>query len=188
MLKNSEVMKKAQEEVRSIFAEKQTVQEEGLNELKYLNMVIKETLRLHPPAPLLMPRECRESCRIEGYNILPGWKVLVNIWAIGRHPNYWIEPTKFYPERFLDSPLDYKGTHFELIPFGAGRRICPGISLGMANIKFPLANLLYYFDWKLPDGGESKDLDMSEVFGALVKRKNDLYLIPYPYHPLGDSN
>lgn len=183
MLKNPRVMKKPQDEVRQVFAGKQTIEEEGIHELEYLNMVIKETLQLHPPLPLLLPRKCRESCRIEGYDIPIGCKVIVNAWAIGRDLNYWTEPKKFYPDRFVDSPVDYKGGHFEFIPFGSVRRICPGISFEIANVKFPLANLLYHFNWKLPYRTKNEDIDMSEVFGATVKRKNDLYLVPIPCCP-----
>ncbi|TXG67933.1 hypothetical protein EZV62_009208 [Acer yangbiense] len=183
MLKNPRVLEKAQAEVRQVFDKKgNVVDEASLHKLEYLKLIIKETFRLHPPIPLLLPRECRESCKIDGYDIPVGYKVIVNAWAIGRDPNYWTEPESFYPERFLGSSIDYKGANFELIPFGAGRRICPGISFGMANVELPLANLLYHFNWKLPNGTKNEDLDMTETFGAAVKRKNDLYLIPIPYH------
>ncbi|KAG8502831.1 hypothetical protein CXB51_000478 [Gossypium anomalum] len=103
--------------------------------------------------------------------------------AIGRDSNYWNEAERFYPERFIDSSVDYKGTNFEFIPFGAGRRICPGMSYGMAVVELSLAQLLYHFDWKLPNGLKNEDLDMSETFGATSRRKRDLCLIPIPYHP-----
>ncbi|EEF31471.1 cytochrome P450, putative [Ricinus communis] len=182
MIKNSRVLGKAQEEVRQIFNKKQCIIDEtGLQELKYLKLVIKETLRLHPPAPLLLPRECREKVEVCGYEIPVNAKVIVNAWAIGRDPRYWNEAEKFFPERFLDNSIDYKGNDFEFIPFGAGRRMCPGISYGMAVIELSLANLLYHFDWKLPDGMEPKDFDMSESFGVTARKKNELFLIPIPY-------
>ncbi|CAL8152235.1 unnamed protein product [Prunus armeniaca] len=183
MIKNPRVMDMAQNEVREVFNRKGQVDETCIREMKYLNLVIMETLRLHPPGPLLLPRECREKCEIDGYEIPVKSKVIVNAWAIGRDPNYWNEPESFNPDRFLDRSIDYKGTNFEYIPFGAGRRMCPGVSFGLANVELPLALLLYHFDWKLPNGMKHEDLDMTEAFGATVKRKDDLHLIPIPYHP-----
>ncbi|KAL5735724.1 hypothetical protein ACOSQ2_030512 [Xanthoceras sorbifolium] len=180
LTKNPRIMKKAQTEVRQVFNRIGQV-ETGINEMKFLKAVIKETLRLHPPAPLLLPRECRERCEINGFEIPVKTKVIVNAWAIGRDPKYWSEPNKFIPERFLDSSIDYKGNNFEYIPFGAGRRICPGISFGIANVELPLAMLLYNFDWKLPDGIKHEDIDMTEEFGVTVRRKNDLWMIPSSY-------
>ncbi|KAL1185126.1 hypothetical protein V6Z11_A01G093800 [Gossypium hirsutum] len=142
----------------------------------------EETLRLHPPLPLLIPRENSESCEINGYEIPAKTRVIVNAWAIGRDSNYWNEAERFYPERFIDGSVDYKGTNFEFIPFGAGRRICPGMSYGMAVVELSLAKLLSQFDWKLPNGMKNEDLDMTEAFGVSVRRKNELHIIPIPYH------
>ncbi|XP_052107574.1 cytochrome P450 71D9-like [Arachis duranensis] len=141
------------------------------NELKYLKSVVKETLRLHPPAPLLIPRECREACEINGYHIPVKSKVTVNAWAIGRDPNYYCEPERFYPERFTDSTIDCKGSNFEYIPFGAERRICPGIKLGLINVELALAYLLYHFDWEPPNGVKCEDLNMTEQFGVTLEEK-----------------
>jgi cytochrome P450 len=171
-------MEKAQTEVREVFGKNGSV-----GELNYLNMVIRETMRLHPPLPLLLPRECREECGINGYNIPIKSRVLVNAWAIGRDSNYWVEAERFQPERFLDSSIDYKGVNFEFTPFGAGRRMCPGILFGISNVDLLLANLLYHFDWKLPGDMKPESLDMSEAFGAAVRRKNALHLTPILHHP-----
>ena len=184
LIKSPKVMKKAQAEVREVFDRRGKVDETGINEMKYLKSIVKETLRLHAPAPLLIPRECGERCKLKEYEIPIKTKVIVNAWAIGRDPKHWIESEKFYPERFLDSSIDYKGTNFEYIPFGAGRRICPGITFGLANVELPLALYLYHFDWKLPNGMKNEDLDMTEAFGVTVRRKDDLQLIPIAYHPL----
>lgn len=182
LLKNPELMKKAQNEVRGVFGENGKVNEEKIHELKFLRLVIKETLRLHPPAPLLIPRECSEDCVINGFDIPPKTKVFINAWAIQRDPCNWAEDAEeFKPERFSNSSVDFRGTNFEYIPFGAGRRICPGISFGIPSIELPLANLLYHFDWKLPNGIKFEDLDMTESFALTVRRKNDLFSIPIPY-------
>ncbi|KAL5735749.1 hypothetical protein ACOSQ2_030537 [Xanthoceras sorbifolium] len=183
LLRNPRVMKKAQAEVRQVFDGHEKVDETVINEMKYLKLVIKETLRLHSLVPLLLPRECGNKCEINGFDIPVKAKVIVNVWAISRNPKYWVEPESFNPERFLDCSIDYKGVNFEYTPFGAGRRICPGISYGMANVELPLAMLLYHFDWELPNGMKADDLNMMESFGITVRRKDDLYVVPIPYHP-----
>ncbi|KAK3199946.1 hypothetical protein Dsin_023361 [Dipteronia sinensis] len=185
MLKNPRAMKDAQAEVRRVFDVKGKVDETGIHELKFLKAVIIETLRLHPAAPLV-PRENSDSCQINRYEIPTKTRTIVNTWAIGRDPKYWTEAEKFIPERFLESPPDYKGTNFSYIPFGAGRRICPGIQFAIPNIELPLAQMLYHFDWKLPNGMKEEDLDMTEAFGLTLRRKNDLMLIPIPIRPYFD--
>lgn len=183
MMKRPKILEKAQAEVRRVFKGRGKVVEKDLPELKFVNLIIKETLRLHPAAPLI-PRECRERCKINQFEIPRKTKVLVNALAIGRDPKYWTDPETFDPERFLENPIDYSGNNFEFIPFGAGRRICPGMTFGLANVEFQLAMLLYHFDWKLPNGMRNEDLDMAESFGLTVRRKDDLCLIPIPLHPL----
>nr|UXF47978.1 cytochrome P450 CYP71-5 [Euphorbia poissonii] len=182
LLRNPRVMHKAQEEVRRVYGKKGKVDESELHQLDYLKLVIKETLRLYPPAPLLLPRQSRESCKINGYDIPINSHVIINAWAIGRHPNHWKEAEKFHPERFTDSSVDFKGNSFEFIPFGAGRRMCPGIAFATANIELSLAQFLYHFDWQLPNGMKLESLDMAEGFGATMRRKNDLHLIPILVH------
>uniref|UniRef100_A0A803PPV0 Cytochrome P450 n=1 Tax=Cannabis sativa TaxID=3483 RepID=A0A803PPV0_CANSA len=182
LMRNPIMMKKAQDEVREVFGRKGLVDKTSIHEMKYLKLIIKETLRLHPPAPFLLPRENSEKCEINGYEIPNGTRVLVNVWGIGRHAKYWNEPESFIPERFDDSSIDFKGNNFEYIPFGAGRRICPGITFGVVSLEYSLALMLYHFDWKLPNGMKPQDLDMSELFGIAVRRKDDLYLIPTIYH------
>ncbi|KAJ4725251.1 Cytochrome P450 [Melia azedarach] len=122
------------------------------SETSATTLIVKATLRLHPPAPFLIPRECGERCEIIVFEIPVKTRVIVNAWAIGRDPKYWTDPDSFITERFLDHSIDYKGTNFEYIPFGSGRRICPGMSFGLASVEVSLAMLLYHFDWKLPDG------------------------------------
>ncbi|XP_002532303.2 cytochrome P450 726A27 [Ricinus communis] len=183
LMHNPELMKKAQEEVRQVFGEKGFVDETGLHELKFLKSVVKETLRLHPVFPLV-PRECREVTKVNGYDIYPKTKVLINVWAIGRDPDIWSDAEKFNPERFLESSIDYKDTSSEMIPFGAGKRVCPGMSLGLLILELFLAQLLYHFDWKLPDRVTPENFDMSEYYSSSLRRKHDLILIPIPVLPL----
>ncbi|WCJ35037.1 cytochrome P450 family 71 subfamily B polypeptide 2 [Euphorbia peplus] len=177
LMKDPRVMKKAQEEVRKIYIENGKLDESVVHELKFLKAILKETMRLHPPAPLL-PRLCSDECKINGYIINPNTEILVNVWVMGRDPSHWIEPEKFNPERFIGSEVDYKGCNFEYIPFGFGRRICPGILLGIADMDLALAKLLCDFDWELPNEMKPEDLDMTEAFAQAIRRKNQLYLIP----------
>ncbi|PIA28378.1 hypothetical protein AQUCO_07000007v1 [Aquilegia coerulea] len=178
MMKNPLIMEKAQTEVRTVVGRKPTVQESDLNELTYMKLVIKETLRLHTPLPLLIPRESMETCTINGYEIPAKTRAIINYWAIAMDPLSWKDPEKFEPERFINNSIDFKGMDFEFIPFGAGRRICPGISLGVMNIELSLAALLFHFDWKLPNSMKSEELDMDESFGLTLFKRNSLRLVP----------
>ncbi|PAN15411.1 hypothetical protein PAHAL_2G485900 [Panicum hallii] len=184
LMKNPRVMRKAQDEVRRVLAGQEIVTEDSLGDLHYLPLVIKEALRLHPPAPLLIPRECRSPCQVLGFDVPAGAMVLVNAWAIGRDPRHWDAPEEFVPERFEDSGVDFKGMDFEFIPFGAGRRMCPGIGFGLANMELALACLLYHFDWELPDRIEPDELDMTERQGITTRRLSDLLLVPTVRVPL----
>ncbi|KAL2906578.1 Cytochrome P450 71D10 [Bienertia sinuspersici] len=159
LLKNPMVMKKAQNEVRSLLHGNQSMIEEvGRDKLKYLKLVVKETLRLHPPIPFLVPRESIKSCEINIYEIPSKTRVFIIVWAIERGFRYWKDPKPFIPERF------------------EGRRMCPGMGLGIATVKLVLAMLLYRFDWKLTQD----DLDMEETFGIVGRLENDLHVIPIP--------
>ncbi|CAN0892747.1 Cytochrome P450 71D10 [Linum grandiflorum] len=185
LMRNPRIMKRAQEEIRRQCSDKQ-FGEEDLKKLEYLDCIIQETLRLHPALPLLIPREGRERVEIDGYEIPWKTKVIINAWAIGRDSRYWKEPEQFYPERFSECEIDYKGTHFQYIPFGAGRRMCPGVGFGVATVKLIMANLLYHFDWKLAGEMKPEDLDMTEGVAISVRRKQNLCLIPIAYG--GDAN
>ena len=182
LYKNPETMAKAQLEVRQIIGkDRAVITGADLKDLPYLQMVIKEVLRLHAPAPFLIPRLAREDCEIMGYDISKGTNIFVNIFSISRDPKYWVNPNKFNPERFRDNNIDFQGTNFEYTPFGAGRRQCPGILFATATVEIVLANLLYHFDWLLPDGSSPDSLDMTEKFGITIRRKSDLKLIAIPY-------
>ncbi|WCJ31980.1 Cytochrome P450 71B10 [Euphorbia peplus] len=180
LVKNPKAMKKVQKEIRSHIGSNGTVIESDIKNLSYLKMVIKETLRLHPPVPLLLPREVISQFNINGYEVFPKTRIQVNAWAIGRDPKLWKNPEEFYPERFNDNyPIDYKELNsYEMLPFGGGRRGCPGVSMAMALIELSLANLLLHFDWKLPNDMRNEDLNMEEAFGLSITKKTPLLLVP----------
>ncbi|KAK3439856.1 hypothetical protein EUGRSUZ_B00198 [Eucalyptus grandis] len=180
---NQKAMERAQAEVRSVLGERKFVQETDLPHLPYLKAVIKEIFRLHPPAPVLGPRESMEDVTIDGYSIPAKTRFFVNAWSIGRDPESWVDPQSFRPERFLNenSNIDFKGQDFELIPFGAGRRSCPAIAFGTASVELALAQLLHSFDWELPHGTQPKDLDMTEVFGITMHRVANLTVVAKPH-------
>ncbi|KAK8918728.1 Cytochrome P450 71D7 [Platanthera zijinensis] len=189
LIRNPAVKCKAQSEVRERFGRgmPNTMAEEELmsgDKLSYLKLVIKETMRLHPPTPLLLPRENPERCEVMGYEIPAKTMVMVNAWAMGRDSNNWDEPDAFRPERFDGSDdAGFKGMQTKFIPFGEGRRICPGMSFALAVVEMTLAHLLYYFDWKY-FGGE---LDMTEAHGISADRKFSLCLLPIQHIPLPTS-
>nr|QWK52232.1 cytochrome P450 71B3-4 [Isatis tinctoria] len=178
LVRNPRVMKKVQDEIRTCIGikQKERIEEEDIDKLQYFKLVIKETLRLHPAAPLLLPRETMSQIKIQGYDIPPKTFLLVNAWSIGRDPKHWKDPEEFIPERFIDCHVDYRGQSFEMLPFGSGRRICPGMASAIATVELGLLNLLYYFDWRLPE--EKKVMDMEEAGNLTVVKKLPLELLP----------
>ncbi|CAH2057856.1 unnamed protein product [Thlaspi arvense] len=177
LLSSPKTMAKAQTEIDRVIGQNGTVQESDISELPYLQAVVKETFRLHPAAPLLVPRNAESDAEVLGFLVPKDTQVLVNVWAIGRDPSVWENPTRFEPERFLGKETDVKGRDYELTPFGGGRRICPGLPLAVKTVSLMLASLLYSFDWKLP-GVVSEDLDMDETFGITLHKTNTLYAVP----------
>ncbi|PVH32675.1 hypothetical protein PAHAL_9G457600 [Panicum hallii] len=183
LLRNPEVLAKATEELDRVIGRDRLVAEEDIPNLPYMEAVVKETMRLHPVAPLLTPRLCREDVSVGGYDVPAGTRVLINIWAIGRDPAVWEAPMAFRPERFVGSGVDVKGQDLELLPFGSGRRMCPGIGLGLKMVHMILANLLHAFAWRLPDGVAAEDLSMEETFGLTVPRRVPLEAVAEPKLP-----
>ncbi|KAK7390160.1 hypothetical protein VNO78_25459 [Psophocarpus tetragonolobus] len=181
LMKNPKVMKKVQVEIRSLSSKKDFLEEDDIQKFPYFTAVIKETLRLHLPAPLLIPRETNEKFMIDGYEIPAKTLVYVNAWAVHRDPKAWKDPEEFIPERFLDSTVDVGGQNFEFIPFGAGRRMCPGIPMAFASLDLILANLLYSFDWELPPGIKREDIDTEVLPGVTKHKKNPLCVLPKCY-------
>ncbi|XP_024006700.1 cytochrome P450 71B23 [Eutrema salsugineum] len=183
LIRNPSVMKKVQDEVRTVLGEKrEKITEQDLNQLNYFKLVIKETFRLHPTAPLLLPRETMSPIKIQGYDIPKKTQIMINVYAIARDPKLWEYPEEFKPERFVDSIVDYRGLNFELLPFGSGRRICPGMTMGIAMVELGLLNLLYFFDWVLPKGTTVKDIDMEEEGAIIIGKKVPLELVPIRRH------
>ncbi|KAL8041869.1 hypothetical protein ABFX02_09G012300 [Erythranthe guttata] len=178
LIKHPTVMKKLQDEIRHIMQEKQHITDEDIRKMQYLKAVIKETFRYHPTIATFLHKS-REYVNLIGcYDIPPKTMVMINTWAIGRDPSYWDEPERYMPERFLNSTVDIKGFDFQLLPFGAGRRICPGIGFAETSIEHTIANLVHKFDWALPDGMKGEDLDVTEKHGLSLRKKLPLIVVP----------
>ncbi|XP_021901313.1 cytochrome P450 71B25-like [Carica papaya] len=181
LIRNPRVMNIAQNEVRSCIEKKERVSEDDLEKLQYLKLVIEETMRIHFLVPLLTPREVISHFQINGYDIFPKDLIIINAWGIARDPNYWDKSEEFFPERFIDNPVDYKGQYFEFLPFGSGRRICPGMNMGLAIIELALANLLHCFNWEPPKGIKNHDISLDEEGGITLFKKMPLELVPIAY-------
>ncbi|XP_058221829.1 geraniol 8-hydroxylase-like [Rhododendron vialii] len=177
LIHKPEKMKKVQEELSGIVGLDSEVEESHLPKLHYLDAVLKETFRLHPPLPLLVPKRPNQSSIVGGYTIPKDTRVFLNVWAMHRDPEAWDDPSEFKPERFLSdaSKWDYHGNNFQFLPFGSGRRICAGIPLAEKMVMYVLASLLHSFNWKLP---EDEELDLSEKFGVVMKKSKPLIAIP----------
>ncbi|GLJ21179.1 hypothetical protein SUGI_0387710, partial [Cryptomeria japonica] len=184
LIRHPHLMKKVRDEMDASVGTEERVAEYHLPHLKYLQAVVTETLRLHPPTPLMLPHASPDSSRvIMGHFIPPNSHVMVNVWAVARDPNAWEKPLEFNPDRFVDNPVHLDGKDFRIIPFGAGRRMCPGYNLGLLMIQFALASFVHAFDWSLPSGEEPQDLDMSEKYEVSIHRKVLLNLFATPRLP-----
>ncbi|CAL1405029.1 unnamed protein product [Linum trigynum] len=180
LLKNGKEMKKVREELKREIGGN-SITESNVSPLTFLNACIKETFRLHPPAPFLIPHCAQETCEIMNYRIPKDSQVMVNLWAIGRDPSVWEDPLSFKPERFIrkrsSTIVDFKGLHFELLPFGSGRRVCPGLPMTVKQLPLILASLIKGFDWTLPDVDGPTKLDMAEKFGITLQKEQPLLLV-----------
>ncbi|KAF9588101.1 hypothetical protein IFM89_007577 [Coptis chinensis] len=184
LLKHPEIFEQATEELDRVIGRNRWVEETDIPNLPYIKSIMLETMRMHPVAPLLAPHLARENCKVHGCDILRGTRVFVNTWSIGRDPTLWDAPNEFRPERFKGREIDVvKGQNFELLPFGSGRRMCPGYTLGLKLIESGLANLLHGFTWELPNQMEPQDLNMEEVFGLSVPKKVPLVVVAEPRLP-----
>ncbi|KAL6138442.1 hypothetical protein ACLB2K_063725 [Fragaria x ananassa] len=182
LLNNPKTLKKVQTELRSTVSSGKKLEERDIENLPYLKAVIKETLRLHPPVPFSVPHMAMDSCEMLGHHIPKDTQILVNVWAIGRDPKTWEDPLIFKPERFLEpNMVDYKGHHFEFIPFGSGRRMCPAVPLVSKVLPLALGSLLHSFDWVLQDGLMPENMDMAERMGITLRKSVPLEVIHIPY-------
>ncbi|CAN6305213.1 unnamed protein product [Urochloa humidicola] len=183
LIRHPDILKQAQEELDAVVGRGRLVMESDLPRLTFFNAVIKETFRLHPSTPLSLPRMAAEECEVAGYRIPKGCELLVNVWGIARDPALWPDPLEFRPARFLPGgshvDVDLKGADFGLIPFGAGRRICAGLSWGLRMVTLTSATLVHAFDWELPAGQTPDKLNMEEAFTLLLQRA-----VPLKAHPL----
>ena len=163
LLNNPRTLKMVKEELATYVGKDRHVEESDIKNLVYLQAVVKETLRLYPPSPILALRAAMENCTLSnGYEVTPGTRLLLNAWQIHHDERVWTNPNEFQPERFLTShkDLDLKGQNFELIPFGAGRRACSGVSLALQVIHLSLASVLHCFEIETP-GNEPVDMTES---------------------------
>ncbi|XP_022854972.1 cytochrome P450 84A1-like [Olea europaea var. sylvestris] len=180
LMRNPEELKKVQQELVNTVGLSRKVEESDLEKLTYLRCCIKEVLRLHPPIPLLLHQNAG-AVVVADYLVPPKSLVLINVWAIGHDSNTWGDPDSFKPSRFMkDGVPDFKGNDFEFIPFGSGRRSCPGMQLALYEMDMVLAHLLHCFSWELPDGMKPSELDMDDVFGLTVPRATRLVALPSP--------
>ncbi|XVF52768.1 hypothetical protein PTKIN_Ptkin05aG0045100 [Pterospermum kingtungense] len=178
LLHNPKALFEAQRELKEVIGEGNLVEESDVTRLPYLQAIVKETLRLYPTVPLLLPRKAEADVELHNFIVPKGAQVIVNAWALGRDPTIWEDPESFLPGRFLGSEMDIKGRDFGLIPFGAGRRICPGLPLAMRMLHLMLGGLIHSFDWKLEDGVTSEILDMEDKFGLVLHKAQPLRAIP----------
>lgn len=159
LLQHPEVLKRAQEELDVVVGRERSLEESDLPNLKYLEAIVKETLRLYPVAPLLLPHLSKEACTVGGYHVPANTQLYVNVWGIHRDPAEWERPLEFEPERFMNSSSpDVSGHDFKYMPFGYGRRACAGTFMGMRMLKFNVGKLLHSFDWSIPPGVEGVDM------------------------------
>nr|WMB80851.1 BX4 [Lamium galeobdolon] len=183
VLRHPLIMKKAKEEIDGVIGRNRWVQETDVSQLPYIESIIMETFRLHPLATFLAPHCAINDCNVAGYDIAKGTMVLINTWSIGRDPNSWDAPEEFLPERFMREKIDALGNNFSFLPFGSGRRRCPGYKLALKMIPTTFANLLHGFNFKLVEGMKLQDICMEEEYGLTTHPKVPLSIIMEPTLP-----
>lgn len=188
LINNPHVMEKARQEIDSVTGKSRLIQESDIPNLPYMRAIIKETLRIHPTVPVIV-RESSESCKVYGYEIAAKTVLFVNLWSMGRDPKLWENPLEFRPERFMceeNNKFDMRGQNFQLMPFGTGRRGCPGASLALQAVPTNLAAMIQCFEWKV--GGDGT-VNMEEKPSTTLPRAHPLICVPIPrFHsfPFGE--
>ncbi|KAF5954448.1 hypothetical protein HYC85_007304 [Camellia sinensis] len=175
LLRHPDIMSKVREEFKKAVGEEGRIEEPKILALPYLHAVVKETLRLHLSLPFLIPHKSETDMKLCDFQIPKNTQILLNVWAIARNPAYWENPTQFMPEWFLGSNMEYRGQHFAFLPFGSGRRMCPGLPLAQRVVSLMLASLVYHLDWKLPDGSTPENLGL--IRSASPCRGQHLFLL-----------
>ncbi|XP_074309068.1 cytochrome P450 89A2-like [Silene latifolia] len=168
------------EEIKVLIEEKAEVEEDDLPKLPYLKAVVLEGLRRHPPAHFLLPHAVTQETELGGYTVPRNAIVNFTVAEMGRDPDVWEDPMEFRPERFLmgQEELDVTGNReIKMMPFGAGRRICPGIYLAMLHLEYYVANLVWKFEWKVGDGYDV-DLAEKEEFTTVMKHPLQVCITP----------
>nr|AYK02684.1 coumarate 3-hydroxylase [Catalpa fargesii] len=180
MVRNPRVQQKVQEELDRVVGTNRIMTEADIPNLPYLQRVTKECFRMHPPTPLMLPHKANTNVKIGGYDIPKGATVSVNAWALARDPAVWKNPLEFRPERFQEEDIDMKGTDYRLLPFGSGRRICPGAQLAIYLVTSMLGHMLHHFTWTPPEGVKPEDMDMMEQPGTVTYMRTPLQAVPTP--------
>nr|BAJ09387.1 p-coumarate 3-hydroxylase homolog [Scutellaria baicalensis] len=183
MVRNPRVQQKVQEELDRVVGRDRLMTEADISNLPYLQCVIKECYRMHPPTPLMLPHKASTNVKIGGYDIPKGATVSVNVWAIARDPKVWKNPLEFRPERFEEEDIDMKGTDYRLLPFGSGRRICPGAQLAINLTTSMLGHMVHHFTWSPPEGVKPEHMDMMEQPGTVTYMGKPLEAVPTPRLP-----
>lgn len=183
LVRNPRVQQKVQEELDRVIGRGRIMTEADITNLPYLQCVTKECYRMHPPTPLMLPHKASTDVKIGGYDVPKGSTVNVNVWAIARDPKVWENPLEFRPERFQEEDVDIKGTDYRLLPFGSGRRICPGAQLAISLVSSTLGHMLHHFTWSLPSGMGPDDVDMMEQPGTVTYMGKPIEAVPTPRLP-----
>lgn len=177
LIRHPRIMTKLRNQLEEVVGMDQNVDESHLPKLDYLDLVLKETFRVHPVVPFLV-HEATQDCTLDQFHVSKGSRIIVNVWSIGKDLNVWQDPEKFSPERFVGSDVDFSGHDFKFTPFGSGRRACPGVQLGLTVVRLVVAQLVHCFDWELPHGMVPDDIDLNERFGLVTGKDEHLMAIP----------